>query len=142
MVSNSPDGSAEGNTGPIWASANDPRITRVGRFIRKSRIDEFPQLWNVIRGDMSFVGPRPERPEFHNQLKNEIPFYEERYLIKPGLTGWAQIKYKIDFQGGMTVQDTFEKLQYDLYYIKNRSIPLDIAIILKTIGKLLLQEGK
>lgn len=142
MVANSPDGSAEAGTGPVWASANDPRVTRVGRFIRKTRIDELPQLWNVLKGDMSFVGPRPERPEFHEQLKKEVPFYEERYLIKPGLTGWAQLKYKLDFKGGMTIRDTFEKLQYDLYYIKNRSIFLDLAIILKTLNKLIRQSGK
>lgn len=139
MISNSPDGSAEGGTGPVWADAKDPRVTRVGKLLRQSRIDELPQLWNVLRGEMSFVGPRPERPEFHEQLKREIPFYEERYLIKPGLTGWAQIKHRIN---GMSLKDTVEKLQYDLFYIKNRSIPLDVTIILKTIGKLLLQEGK
>src|SRR3989344_2292810 len=139
MFTNSPDGSAEGSTGPIWASAEDPRVTRVGKFIRKTRIDELPQIWNVLKGDMSFVGPRPERPEFHNKLKQEIPFYEERYLIKPGLTGWAQIKHRINC---MSIKDTFEKLQYDLFYIKNRSILLDLTIILKTMGKLLLQEGK
>jgi len=139
MIANSPDGSAEGGTGPIWADARDPRVTQVGGFLRRSRIDELPQLWNVLKGDMSFVGPRPERPEFHNKLKQEIPFYEERYLIKPGLTGWAQIKHRIN---GMSIKDTFEKLQYDLFYIKNRSILLDLTIILKTMGKLLLQEGK
>ncbi len=142
MVANSPDGSAEGGTGPVWASAEDPRVTRVGKFIRNTRIDELPQLWNVLKGEMSFVGPRPERPEFQEQLKKEIPFYEERYLIKPGLTGWAQLKFKLDFKGGMTVKDTYEKLQYDLYYIKNRSIFLDFAVILKTINKLIRQEGK
>lgn len=139
MIANSPDGSAEGSTGPVWADAKDPRVTRVGGFLRKSRIDELPQLWNVLKGEMSFVGPRPERPEFHDQLKRDIPFYEERYLIKPGLTGWAQLKHRIN---GMSLKDTVEKLQFDLFYIKNRSIPLDFTIILKTIGKLLLQEGK
>ncbi|MBI2063912.1 MAG: sugar transferase, partial [Candidatus Yanofskybacteria bacterium] len=97
-------------TGPVWASENDARTTRVGRFIRKTRIDELPQVWNVFRGEMSFVGPRPERPEFHDKLQKEIPFYEERYLAKPGLTGWAQVKHKLDFRGGMTIADTYEKL--------------------------------
>lgn len=139
MIANAPDGSAEGITGPVWGSAADPRITRVGGFLRRSRIDELPQLWNVLKGEMSFVGPRPERPEFHDELKEKIPFYEERYLIKPGLTGWAQIKHRIN---GMSVDDTAEKLQYDLFYIKNRSLLLDLAIVLKTISKLINQEGK
>ncbi len=125
---------AESQTGPVWASENDARTTRIGKFLRRSRVDELPQIWNIIRGDMSFVGPRPERPEFHDRLKKEIPFYEERYLIKPGLTGWAQIKYKLDFRGGMTMADTAEKVQHDLYYIKNRSLLLDLGIILKTIN--------
>ncbi|MBI2670051.1 MAG: sugar transferase [Candidatus Yanofskybacteria bacterium] len=124
-------------TGPVWASENDARTTRVGRFIRKTRIDELPQIWNVLRGEMSFVGPRPERPEFHGKLQGEIPFYKERYLVKPGLTGWAQIKHKLDFRGGMTIADTYEKLQHDLFYIKNRSLLLDLGIILKTINILL-----
>ena len=123
--------------GPVWASENDSRTTRVGRFIRKTRIDELPQVWNVLKGEMSFVGPRPERPEFHEKLQKEIPFYEERYLVKPGLTGWAQIKHKLDFRGGMTVNDTAEKLQHDLYYVKNRSLLLDLGIILRTINILL-----
>jgi exopolysaccharide biosynthesis polyprenyl glycosylphosphotransferase len=128
---------AEGATGPVWASENDTRTTRVGKIIRKTRIDEIPQFWNVLRGEMSFVGPRPERPEFHNKLQKEIPFYEERYLVKPGLTGWAQIKHKLDFKGGTTIEDITEKVQHDLYYIKNRSILLDFGIILKTINILL-----
>lgn len=127
----------EKNTGPVWAAENDARTTRVGKFLRRTRIDELPQIWNVLHGEMSFVGPRPERPEFHEKLKKEIPFYEERYLVKPGLTGWAQIKHKLDFRGGMTVADTHEKLQHDLYYIKNRSLLLDLGIILKTINILL-----
>ena len=124
-------------TGPVWAAENDARTTRVGRFIRKTRIDELPQIWNVLHGEMSFAGPRPERPEFHEKLQKEIPFYEERYLAKPGLTGWAQVKHKLDFRGGMTIADTYEKLQHDLYYIKNRSLILDLGIILKTINILL-----
>jgi exopolysaccharide biosynthesis polyprenyl glycosylphosphotransferase len=137
MFANAPDGSAEGASGPIWASEDDKRTTRVGKFIRRMRIDEWPQFWNTLKGEMSFVGPRPERPEFHGKLQKEIPFYEERYLVKPGLTGWAQIKHKLDFRGGMTIRDTFEKLQHDLYYIKNRSLVLDLGIILKTINILL-----
>ena len=137
MVSNAPDGSAEGASGPIWASEDDKRTTRFGKFIRRMRIDEWPQFWNTIGGEMSFVGPRPERPEFHEKLQKEISFYEERYLVKPGLTGWAQIKHKLDFRGGMTIKDTAEKLQHDLYYIKNRSLLLDLGIVLRTISILL-----
>lgn len=128
---------AEKSTGPIWASENDARTTRVGRFIRKTRIDELPQIWNILKGEMSFVGPRPERPEFYGKLQKEVPFYEERYLVKPGLTGWAQIKHKLDFRGGMTIKDTAQKLQHDLYYIKNRSFLLDLGIVLRTISILL-----
>ena len=133
MFSNSPDGSAEGSSGPQWAIEDDPRVTRVGRIIRKTRIDEIPQFWNILKGEMSFVGPRPERPEFHESLKEKIPFYEERSLTKPGLTGWAQIKYMLDFRVKMTVDHTVEKLKYDLYYIKHRSFLLDLSIILKTL---------
>jgi len=133
MFSNSPDGSAEGASGPQWAIEDDPRVTRVGKIIRKTRLDEIPQFWNILKGEMSFVGPRPERPEFHAQLKEKIPFYEERSLTKPGLTGWAQIKYMLDFRVKMTVDHTIEKLKYDLYYIKHRSFLLDISIILKTL---------
>ncbi|MEK7507143.1 MAG: sugar transferase [Patescibacteria group bacterium] len=137
MIANSPDGSAEGLTGPVWASEDDSRVTRVGKFLRRSRIDELPQIWNVLRGEMSFIGPRPERPEFHGKLKEQIPFYDERYLVKPGLTGWAQVKYRLDFRAGLTIQDTLEKLQYDLFYIKNRSLLLDLGIILKTASIIL-----
>ncbi len=128
---------SEQKTGAVWPAENDARTTRIGRFLRRSRIDELPQIWNVIRGDMSFVGPRPERPEFLNNLKQEIPFYEERYLVKPGLTGWAQIKFKLDFRGGLTVHDTKQKLKYDLYYIKHRSFLFDLGIMLKTINIIL-----
>jgi lipopolysaccharide/colanic/teichoic acid biosynthesis glycosyltransferase len=138
MIADAADGSAEGQTGPKWSTTDDSRITRVGRFLRKTRIDELPQLWNVLKGDMSFVGPRPERPEFHDTLKSEIAFYDERYLIKPGLTGWAQIKYAY----GSSISDAAEKLQYDLYYIKNRSFVLDIGIILKTINTVLQKAGR
>ena len=137
MIANSPDGSAEGASGPVWASEDDKRTTGVGKFIRRMRIDEWPQFWNMLRGEISFVGPRPERPEFHEKLQKEIPFYEERYLVKPGLTGWAQIKHKLDFRGGKTIKDTYEQLQHDLYYVKNRSLLLDFGIILRTISILL-----
>jgi lipopolysaccharide/colanic/teichoic acid biosynthesis glycosyltransferase len=129
---------AEEDTGAVWASENDPRTTKIGRFLRRSRIDEIPQLWNIIRGEMSFVGPRAERPEFHERLRKNVQFYEERYLIKPGLTGWAQIHYRY----GSSIADAAEKLQYDLYYIKNRSILLDLGVILKTINIALRQAGR
>ena len=129
---------AEKNTGAVWANDNDTRVTKVGRFLRRTRLDEIPQLWNIVRGDMSLVGPRAERPEFHGLLKEKVPFYEERYLIKPGLTGWAQI----NFRYGSSVDDAAGKLKYDLYYIKNRSLILDIGIILKTIRITLQQSGK
>lgn len=119
--------------GPQWAQKNDARVTRVGKFLRKTRLDEIPQFINILKGDMSFVGPRPERPEFVATLAEEIPFYRERLLIKPGLTGWAQINYKY----GDTIDDAMVKLQYDLFYIKNRSFSLDISIILKTINTIL-----
>lgn len=121
---------AEKNTGAQWAKEKDNRVTKIGKFIRKSRIDEIPQFWNIIKGEMSFVGPRPERPEFVETLKKEIPFFNERHLVKPGLTGWAQI----NFPYGASVEDAKEKLQYDLFYIKNQSIALDISIILKTVN--------
>jgi exopolysaccharide biosynthesis polyprenyl glycosylphosphotransferase len=124
--------------GPKMAQKNDPRITKFGKFLRKTRIDELPQLWNIIKGEMSFVGPRAERPEFHQELKEKIPFYQERYLIKPGLSGWAQIKYGY----GSSVADNFEKVQYDLYYIKNRSFIFDLSIILKTINIILRGGGR
>ncbi len=116
--------------GAQWAKEKDDRVTKIGKFIRKSRIDEIPQFWNILKGEMSFVGPRPERPEFVETLKKEIPFFNERHLVKPGLTGWAQI----NFHYGASVEDAKEKLQYDLFYIKNQSIALDISIILKTIN--------
>jgi len=128
---------AESN-GPQWAQPNDPRITHIGKWLRKSRIDEIPQLINVLRGEMSFIGPRPERPEFIKKLKQTIPFYEARLLIKPGITGWAQI----NFPYGANEQDALEKLQYDLYYIKNRSLILDISILLRTIKTVLSGGGQ
>ena len=115
----------------------DPRITRVGRFIRKVRIDELPQLWNVLKGDMSFIGPRPERMTFVKKLKEDIPYYSLRHTVKPGLTGWAQVCYPY----GASEEDSRHKLEYDLYYIKNMSILLDITIVLKTIGVVLFPKG-
>ena len=128
---------AEADTGPTWAKDDDPRITRVGRFLRKTRIDEIPQLWNVLRGDMSLVGPRPERPEFVAGLNQKIPYYHLRHSVRPGITGWAQILYKY----GSSVEDAKEKLRYDLYYIKNASVGLDLLIILNTIKIVLLGRG-
>lgn len=125
--------------GVQWTQAKDMRITKVGGFLRRTRIDELPQLWNVLRGDMSFVGPRPERPEFVAQLEQEIPYYQMRHLIKPGLTGWAQIHQPL---GGASVADSIEKLQYDLYYIKNRSFVIDFDILAKTVLVILRREGR
>jgi sugar transferase (PEP-CTERM system associated) len=120
-----------------WARPNDDRVTRVGRFLRKVRIDELPQLWNVLKGEMSFVGPRPERPEFVEKFAQTIPYYAERHRVKPGITGWAQLCYSY----GSSYQDTIEKLQYDLYYVKNYSIFLDLLIILQTIEVVLWGKG-
>lgn len=124
--------------GVKWTAHKDARITRVGKFIRKMRIDELPQLWNILVGDMSFIGPRPERPEFAQQLEKEVPHYRMRLLIRPGLTGWAQVH---EPQGGASVKDTLEKLQYDLYYIKHRGLIMDIDITLKTIPIILGRKG-
>ena len=124
--------------GPVWASrGGDDRATRVGRVIRKIRVDEIPQFWNILRGDMNFVGPRPERPHFVKQLAEEIPFYEQRHLIPPGLTGWAQIKYPY----GASIEDARQKLQYDLYYIKNQSLVLDAVIMFETVKTILFGRG-
>ena len=123
--------------GPVWARSSDDRVTRVGRVIRKIRVDEIPQFWNILRGDMNFVGPRPERPHFVKQLAEEIPFYEQRHLVAPGLTGWAQIKYPY----GASVEDARQKLQYDLYYIKNQSLTLDALIMFETIKTILFSRG-
>ena len=131
------DGSAEID-GPQWASADDSRITRVGNFLRKTRLDELPQFWNILKGDMSFVGPRPERPEFVEDLSKKIPYYNMRHLVRPGLTGWAQI----NFEYGDSVEDARIKLQYDIYYAKKSSIALEIAIILKTIRTVLTRQGQ
>ena len=128
---------AEADTGPTWAGDDDPRITRVGKFLRSSRLDEIPQLWNVVKGDMAFAGPRPERPEFVEWLTREIPYYPVRHVVRPGITGWAQVKYKY----GNTIEDAREKLQYDLYYIKNASIGLDLMIMFQTVKIVLLGRG-
>jgi sugar transferase (PEP-CTERM system associated) len=123
--------------GPVWASKGDDRTTRVGRVIRKIRVDEIPQFWNILKGEMSFVGPRPERPHFVAQLAQEIPYYEQRHLITPGLTGWAQIKYPY----GASVEDARQKLQYDLFYIKNHSLVLDAIVMFETIKIILFGRG-
>jgi exopolysaccharide biosynthesis polyprenyl glycosylphosphotransferase len=123
--------------GAVWACKDDPRVTKVGHILRKTRLDEIPQLFNVLKGDMSFVGPRPERPEFVETLKEKIPYYSKRHFVKPGVTGWAQVRYPY----GASVEDSLEKLRYDLYYIKNFSIFLDILIILETIKVVLFGRG-
>lgn len=124
--------------GPQWTGVDDARITRIGKILRITRLDELPQLWNVLRGDMSFIGPRPERPEFTGMLEKQIPYYDSRHLVKPGVTGWAQVMYSY----GASVDDAREKLQYDLYYIKHYSLLLDIAILFKTVRVVLLGRGR
>lgn len=128
---------AEADGKPVWAASDDDRTTRVGRVIRKIRVDEIPQFWNIIKGEMSFVGPRPERPHFVSQLAHEIEYYEHRHLVAPGLTGWAQIKYPY----GASVEDARQKLQYDLYYIKNQSLALDLLIIFETVKTVIFGFG-
>ena len=124
-------------SGPVWAKSGDARVTRVGRFIRLTRLDELPQLLNVLRGDMSFVGPRPERPYFVQQLTAQIPFYAERHAVKPGVTGWAQVRYRY----GSSIEDAMEKLRYDLYYIKHLSIAFDLTIVIDTVKVILCAKG-
>jgi lipopolysaccharide/colanic/teichoic acid biosynthesis glycosyltransferase len=121
----------------VWAQVGDPRITRVGRVLRKFRIDELPQLWNVLAGDMSFVGPRPERPQFVAELAASISYYELRHHVRPGLTGWAQINY----QYGSSHEDSRIKLEYDLYYLKHRNFALDVLILLQTVRTVLSGDG-
>jgi sugar transferase (PEP-CTERM system associated) len=128
---------AEKDSGPVWAKTNDDRITRVGKFIRKWRVDEIPQLWNVLKGDMSLVGPRPEREYFINQLEGIIPYYSQRFTVKPGLTGWAQVCYGY----GDSVDDAIEKLNYDLFYIKNMSFFMDVVIIFRTVKTVIFGVG-
>ena len=123
--------------GPVWAAEHDPRVTRVGRWLRRARLDELPQFWNVLAGDMSFVGPRPERPEFVETLHREIPFYMGRHSVKPGITGWAQVRHRY----AASVEDSMEKLQYDLYYIKNLSLLLDLVILVSTLQVILSTKG-
>jgi lipopolysaccharide/colanic/teichoic acid biosynthesis glycosyltransferase len=129
---------AERDKGAQWTQKDDPRITRVGGFLRKYRLDELPQFMNVIRGDMSFVGPRPERPCFVEQLREEIPFYDERHSVRPGVTGWAQVEYGY----GASVEDAFRKLEYDLFYLKHLSILFDIAIVFRTVRVVLFGFGR
>lgn len=128
---------AEARTGPVWTTEDDPRITRVGHWLRKTRLDEFPQIINVLRGQMSFIGPRPERPHFVAQLQEKIPYYSQRHSIRPGITGWAQVRYRY----GSTVEDAEEKLQYDLYYVKNMSPFLDLLILISSIQVVLFGKG-
>ncbi len=128
---------AEQGTGAVWAKQNDPRVTRLGRLLRRTRLDETPQLFNVLKGDMSFVGPRPERPEFVRMLKEKIPYYSNRHCIKPGVTGWAQVRYPY----GASIEDATEKLRYDLYYIKNFSLLLDFRIVIETLKVVLIGRG-
>jgi sugar transferase (PEP-CTERM system associated) len=128
---------AEKSGTPMWATDDDDRVTRVGRIIRTTRLDELPQLWNVIRGDMSFVGPRPERPFFVEELSRAIPFYQQRHAVKPGITGWAQVKYRY----GASLEDAMEKLRYDLYYIKHLSVVFDLTIVFDTVKVVLLGKG-
>ncbi len=128
---------AEADTGPTWAADSDPRITSVGKFLRRTRLDEIPQLWNVLKGDMSLIGPRPERPEFVQWLDHEIPYYRLRHTVRPGITGWAQIRYRY----GNSIEDVKEKLRYDLFYVKNMSPGLDLLILFHTVKIILLGRG-
>ena len=128
---------AEATTGAVWAKKSDPRVTGFGRFLRRTRLDELPQLWNVLSGEMSFVGPRPERPEFVRDLTAQIPFYGQRHVVRPGLTGWAQVRHSY----GASVNDAIQKLQYELYYIKHMSISFDLYIVLETTKTVLMRRG-
>jgi lipopolysaccharide/colanic/teichoic acid biosynthesis glycosyltransferase len=124
--------------GPVWSmGGKDPRVTRFGRILRRSRLDELPQLWNILVGEMSFIGPRPERPEFVEQLESQIPLYHLRFAVRPGLTGWAQVNYKY----GSSVDDAAKKLEYDLYYVQENSLLLNTRILLRTLETVLLQAG-
>lgn len=128
---------AESRTGAVWASVDDTRVTPIGRFLRRTRLDETPQLWNVLIGEMSLVGPRPERPEFIDDLTKQIPFYVERHVVKPGVTGWAQVRYSY----GASVEDALQKLQYDLFYVKNFTLALDLLIVFNTVKTVLQRRG-
>jgi lipopolysaccharide/colanic/teichoic acid biosynthesis glycosyltransferase len=123
--------------GAVWARENDDRVTKVGRFIRSTRLDELPQIYNILKGDMSFIGPRPERPEFVADLVKQVPYYDERHRVKPGLMGWAQLCYPY----GASIDDAAQKLRYDLYYIKNHSILLDLMIVVQTVEVVLVGNG-
>jgi sugar transferase (PEP-CTERM system associated) len=123
--------------GAVWATKDDPRVTRIGRFMRNTRLDEIPQLWNVLRGDMAFVGPRPERPEFVQWLSQEIHYYDLRHMIRPGITGWAQVRYRY----GASLEETKRKLEFDLYYVKHQSIGLDLLIMFETVKTIILRRG-
>jgi len=129
---------AEAETGAVFAQKNDMRVTRVGKFMRKTRLDELPQLWNILKGDMSMIGPRPERPEHVQRLQEKIPFYRTRHIVRPGVTGWAQIRYGY----GANDEDALVKLQYDLYYIRHQSLILDFGILIRTVGKVLRMSGQ
>jgi len=128
---------AEKASGAVWAQKDDPRVTPLGRFLRRTRIDELPQLWNVLHGEMSFIGPRPERKVFVDQLEKDIPYYPLRFTVKPGLTGWAQVNYRY----GASTNDAMEKLQYDLYYLQEMSVQLNLIILLRTIQTIILKPG-
>ena len=128
---------AEAQTGAVWAAAKDSRLTSIGGALRRTRLDELPQLWNVLVGDMSMVGPRPERPEFVCKLTEQIPFYGLRHAVRPGATGWAQVRYTY----GASVEDSMEKLQYDLFYIKKMTIAFDVFILFSTIKTVILRRG-
>jgi sugar transferase (PEP-CTERM system associated) len=128
---------AEKDTGAVWSQVGDPRVTPIGRFLRRTRLDELPQFWNILVGDMSMVGPRPERPEFVDDLKEQIPFYGQRHVVRPGLTGWAQIRHSY----GSTFEDALQKLQFDLFYIKNLSLAFDLFIMLETVKTVLVRRG-
>jgi lipopolysaccharide/colanic/teichoic acid biosynthesis glycosyltransferase len=129
---------AEAHTGAVYAIDNDPRVTKIGKFLRKWRLDEIPQLLNVIKGEMGLIGPRPEREVFIKEFEEKIPFYSQRLVVRPGLTGWAQVKYPY----AATIEQTEEKLQYDLYYIKNMSFVLDFIVLIKTIRVVLFGSGR
>jgi sugar transferase (PEP-CTERM system associated) len=128
---------AEAETGAVWSTSDDPRVTRLGRHLRRTRLDELPQLWNVLKGDMSIVGPRPERPEFVRELTAEIPYYGQRHVVRPGVTGWAQVRYAY----AASVAESLEKLQYDLFYVKHMSVSLDLLIIFETIKTMIVRAG-
>ena len=128
---------AEKETGPVWSRENDVRVTKLGKFLRKSRLDEIPQLFNVLKGDMSLIGPRPERLFFVESLRKQIPYYSERHCVKPGITGWAQVRYEY----GDSIADALEKLRYDLYYIKHLSFLLDFLIIFDTAKVIFFGRG-